>query len=195
MKGLQLAQNHYYTGLTHQTRGSTVSINTLQAHWLQVHYITFPVHLLVLHIYLYCTLISAYIKAVLCTILLIKYNTQSYSGQSQSLSLFSTWYQSHLLVAFTRQFFAFLRCYRFMVSSPPSNTILLPLPSSNFTSPSLRSTHVHYHRIDLLKSIRCNQNQPDPTLLVPSRATRSFWISNHVPTTLPTRHTRGVLLL
>ena len=39
------------------------------------------------------------------------------------LSAFSTWYQSHFLVAFTRQNPAFLRCYGFTVSSPRSQTL------------------------------------------------------------------------
>uniref|UniRef100_A0A2N9F074 Reverse transcriptase Ty1/copia-type domain-containing protein n=1 Tax=Fagus sylvatica TaxID=28930 RepID=A0A2N9F074_FAGSY len=68
-----------------------------------------------------------------------------------SLFLFSTWYQSHFLVAFTRQNPAFLRCYGFTVSSPRSQTLSPFLPSSESSSPSCCSTQAQLYWIDLIK--------------------------------------------
>ena len=68
-----------------------------------------------------------------------------------SLFLFSTWYQSHFLVTFTRQNPAFLRCYGFTVSSPRSQILLPFLPSSESSSPSRCSTHGPLNWIDLIK--------------------------------------------
>jgi hypothetical protein len=68
-----------------------------------------------------------------------------------SLFLFSTWYQSHFFVAFTRQNPAFLRCYGFTISSPSSQTLSPFLPSSESSSPSRCSTHRQLHWIDLIK--------------------------------------------
>jgi hypothetical protein len=68
-----------------------------------------------------------------------------------SLFLFSTWYQSHFLVAFTRQNPAFLRCYGFTVSSRRSQTLSPFLPSSESSSPSRYSSHRQLHWIDLIK--------------------------------------------
>ena len=68
-----------------------------------------------------------------------------------SLFLFSTWYQSHFLVAFTRQNPAFLRCYGFTVSFPRSQTLSPFLPSSESSSPSYCSTQAQHHWIDLIK--------------------------------------------
>jgi hypothetical protein len=68
-----------------------------------------------------------------------------------SLFLFSTWYQSHFLVAFTRQNPAFLRCYGFTVSSPRSQTLSPFLPSSESSSPSFCLTQNSLHWIDLIK--------------------------------------------
>ena len=104
--------------------------------------------------YLYCTHYSAYIKAVPCINLFAKYIIQSYFAHFQSLFslfLFSTWYQSHFLVAFTRQNLAFLRCYRFTVSSPRSQTLSPFLPSSESSSPSYCLTQAQLHWIDLTK--------------------------------------------
>ena len=67
-----------------------------------------------------------------------------------SLFLFSTWYQSHFLVAFTRQNPAFLRCYGFTVSSPRSQTLSPFLPSSKSSSPSFRLSQNNLHWIDLI---------------------------------------------
>ena len=68
-----------------------------------------------------------------------------------SLFLFSTWYQSHFLVAFTRQNPAFLRYYRFTVSSQRSQTLSPFLPFSESSSSSRCSTHRQLHWIDLIK--------------------------------------------
>jgi hypothetical protein len=68
-----------------------------------------------------------------------------------SLFLFSTWYQSHFLVAFTRQNQAFLRCYGCTVSSLRSQTLSPYLPSSDSSSLSRCSTHGQLHWIDLIK--------------------------------------------
>ena len=68
-----------------------------------------------------------------------------------SLFLFSTWYQNHFLVAFTRQNPAFLRCYGFTVSSLSSPTLSPFLPSSESISPSFCSTQEQLHWIDLIK--------------------------------------------
>ena len=68
-----------------------------------------------------------------------------------SLFLFSTWYQSHFLVAFTRQNPTFLRCYGFTVSSPRWQTLSPFLPSSESSSPSFCLTQNHLHWIDLIK--------------------------------------------
>ena len=68
-----------------------------------------------------------------------------------SLFLFSTWYQSHFLVAFTRQNLASLCYYRFTVSSLRSQTLLPFLPSSESSSPSCCLTQNHLHWIDLIK--------------------------------------------
>ena len=68
-----------------------------------------------------------------------------------SLFLFSTWYQSHFLVAFTRQNPAFLRCYGFTVSSPRWQTLSPFLPSSESSSPSCCLTQAQLYWIDLIK--------------------------------------------
>jgi hypothetical protein len=75
----------------------------------------------------------------------------TFSFSFLSLFLFSTWYQSHFFVAFTRQNPAFLRCYGFTVSSPKSQTLLHFLPSSESSSPGHCSTHGQLHWIDLIK--------------------------------------------
>ena len=135
--------------------------------------------------YLYCTHHSVYIKAVPYIKLITEHNTMSYFAHLQSLFslpllilnicflslfLFSTWYQSHFLVVFTRQNPAFLRCYGFTVSSPRSQTLspaflrcygftvssprsqtLSPfLPSSKSSSPSFCLTQNNLHWIDLI---------------------------------------------
>jgi hypothetical protein len=54
-------------------------------------------------------------------------------------------------MAFTRQNPAFLRCYRFTVSSPRSQTLSSFLPSSESSSPSFCLTKKHLHWRDLIK--------------------------------------------
>ena len=75
----------------------------------------------------------------------------TFSLCSLSLFLFSTWYQSHFLVAFTRQNPAFLRCYGFTVSSPRSQTLSPFLPSSESSCSSFCLTQNNLHWIDLIK--------------------------------------------
>jgi hypothetical protein len=95
------------------------------------------VHILVTHfLYLYYTLISAYIKASICIVLLTKYNIE-FQSFSLSPSLCSIWYQSYLLVAFTRKFSESLRSYRFTMIPRSLETVSLPLLSSNYSSLNL----------------------------------------------------------
>jgi hypothetical protein len=68
-----------------------------------------------------------------------------------SFFLFSTWYQSHFFVAFTRQNSAFLRCYGSTISSPRSQTLSPFLPSSESSSPSCCLTQTQLHWINLIK--------------------------------------------
>ena len=95
------------------------------------------------------------------------------------LFLFSTWYQSHFLVAFTRQNPAFLRCYGFTVSFPRSQTLSPFLPSSESSSPNFCLTQKHLHWIDLIKICPL---PPKSAGSSPACAARSFWLSSHVPT-------------
>ena len=116
-----------------------------------------------------------------------------------SLFLFSTWYQSHFLVAFTRQNPAFLRCYGFTVSSPRSQTLSPFLPSSESSSPSFCLTQNNLHWIDLIKICPLRPKSAgssparaptrrqkflalQPRAHAPPRATRSFWLSCHART-------------
>ena len=116
-----------------------------------------------------------------------------------SLFLFSTWYQSHFLVAFTRQNPVFLRCYGFTVSSPRSQTLSPFLPFSESSSPSCCLTQNHLHWIDLIKiyplppksagsSPACAPTRHQkflalqPRAHAPPRAARSFWLSGHART-------------
>ena len=91
----------------------------------------------------------------MCINLIAEYIIQSYFAHFQSLFLslflFSTWCQSHFLVAFIRQNPAFLRCYGFTFSSPRSQTLSPFLPSLESSSPSCCSTQAQFHWIDLIK--------------------------------------------
>ena len=110
-----------------------------------------------------------------------------------SLFLFSIWYQSHFLVAFTRQNPAFLRCYGFTVSSPRSQTLSPFLPSSESSSPSRCSSHGQLHWIDLIKICSLPQESAGFGLAGALTRSRSFWFSSHVrmrshaPTSTATR--------
>jgi hypothetical protein len=99
-----------------------------------------------------------------------------------SLFLFSTWYQSHFLMAFTRQNPAFLRCYRFTVSSPRSQP-LSPLESS---SPSRCSTHGQLHWIDLIKICPLPPELAGSGLArAPTRRQKSLVLQPRAPTRRP----------
>ena len=90
-----------------------------------------------------------------------------------------TWYQSHFLVAFTRQNPAFLHCYGFTVSSPRSQTLSPFLPFSESSSPSFCLTQNHLHWIDLIKICQLPSKSARSS---PARAAKSFWLSSHART-------------
>ena len=101
-----------------------------------------------------------------------------------SLFLFSTWYQSHFLVAFTRQNPTFLRCYGFTVSSWRSQTLSPFLPSSESSSPSRCSSHRQLHSIDLIKICPLPPESARSSLTRASTCSQKFMVLQpyaHVP--------------
>ena len=123
-----------------------------------------------------------------------------------SFFLFSTCYQSHFLVAFTRQNQEFLRCYGCAVSSLRSQTLSPYLPSSESSSPSRCLTHGQLHWIDLIKicplppksarsDLACAPTCRQKSLALQPRV-HALPLANqhhHAPSRAPTRFKRSLI--